>query len=104
METDDPQSVFDKLEKELTKAKHKSFGKVKTYSKNKHERELEKLQHKKCYIASNKNVKDKVEKIEEINDKMTNVLEKIKTVQYERDLNNLQDMKRTKERLQLPSN
>ena len=50
METNEPELTLKKIERELTKVKHKCFGKVKVSRKDPNQRELERLQKRRLII------------------------------------------------------
>ena len=95
-ESSDPERVLKSIEKELNKVKYASFGKVKKYSKPKLSRKLDKLQSNKINIANNKNEANKEAKIEEINKEIGVVMNKMETKQLEKDVIQLQNLKRSK--------
>ena len=84
------------IERELTKVKHASFGKVKLYSRDKNEKGINKIQEKKNILAATANTTNKEEKIMALDTELAKVLEDVKSAQYERDINELKNLKKCK--------
>ena len=96
METEDPETVWNIIDRQMTKAKFASFGKVKVKSKDENDMELESLQLQKIQIARNQEDKEKESKLENIDNKMANVISTIQSNQFERDLKILEGVRREK--------
>ena len=96
MESDDPEVIWKIIDTQMTKAKFASFGKVKIKSKGKDEKELEALQQYKIQISTDAEHNEKESKVEKIDTEMANVIEKIQSKQFERDLNKLENVKKDK--------
>ena len=98
MEDEDPNKILKIIDKELTRVKHASFGKIKISSKTKEDRELEDLQIRKMNLYKNANELERDRKIEEIDAAMSNVLKTIQSKQYSQDIKNLEEIKNKKGR------
>ena len=93
---EEPETIQNIIEREMTKVKHSCFGKVKLYSKTKNERKLESLQKLKLDLACSEQTTNIKNKVEEINNEIINTLEEIKSLKYENDIKQLEDLKRKK--------
>ena len=92
IENENPQIILKVIEKEMTKVKHKAFGKVKLSSKSKDEKMLEALQVKKNDILGSE--KDTGEnKVEEIEKEMKSVMMKIQKNKFSKEVKALENIK-----------
>ena len=84
IDSEDPEIIWKIIDKQMTKAKFASFGKVKIKSKDKNNKELESLQHHKIQIANNQEDREKETKLDKIDKQMANVLSTIQSNQFDR--------------------
>ena len=96
IDSDDPEIVWNIIDKQMTKAKFASFGKVKIKSKGKVDRELESLQNKKNQLDKNKADKEKDKEMEKIDKEMANVISEMQSKQFEREITKLEDIRKEK--------
>ena len=94
---EDPEKVLKCIEKELTSVKFASFGKVKHSSKSKEQKKLDTLQTEKIKVSDEEQV-NKNEIIESIDKEMTSVLKSIENKKFEKDINQLESIKKSKGR------
>ena len=88
---EDSEEVLKSINKELTKIKFACFGKVKIYSKNKKQKQLEKLQMKRNHLNNNTD-EDHEYKVESIDKEMAETLKEIEKEKLEKDLRHLETL------------
>ena len=93
---DNPESILKEMDKELTKVKFSTFGKIKVYSKPKKERELDHLQEQKIKLSNKLPSKKISDEIEVLNTKMSIVLDNLKSAKHEKEIKQLENMKKSK--------
>ena len=97
-ETNDANKIMVKMDKELDRIKFNAFGKVKEKSCMKLDKEIEDLQKEKTEVFNSKVLSpdDVDEKIQDIDDKLTATLVSKQRETFEKELNTLRDMKKSK--------
>ena len=93
MDSNDPETLLKTIEKELTRVKHISFGKIKVSTKDPNQKELERLQRKKIEFEHKPSENDTLQVIDR---EMVEVMKKIQRNKYERDMKILENVKNNK--------
>ena len=93
-ETDDTDKMMGIIDKELTKIKFKTFGKVKEKSSIKIDKEVKELESKKKELFRNN--EDTEDKVRDIDSKLATTLLKKQREAFEKEMNHLRDLKGTK--------
>ena len=95
LKNEEPEIILKGIEKELTKVKFASFGKVKVHTKTKDQKKMDNLQTEKLKIIGDNPV-NKTFLIESIDKKMSATLKSIEQNKFDKDMNELQRIKYTK--------
>ena len=96
LSSEDPDTVYSKIENELTKVKFSAFGKVKVYSKSKEERKIDNLQRKKNQLIKSNGATD--DKVESLNTEMTLALHELQSKTFNKEINQLLNLQKNKGR------
>ena len=91
-----PDNILKVVEKESSKVKHICFGKVKLSSKSKKDKNLEELHRQKMDANKIVDTIEKEKKVQKVDAKIVDVMMDIQKDKYEKEVNNLKEVKRAK--------
>ena len=92
----DANELMKKIDKELTKVKYKSFGKVKERDSEKLDKDLVMLQREKVELIKKANSSDVEASVDKINEKMASIIQFNQRDAFEKEMADLRDVRRCK--------
>ena len=95
-DSENPSTLMDQIDKELTKVKFRSFGKVTVRNELKTTKELKNLQNEKFELLRNKTNTEKDEEIKVLEEKITKEVLSTQRIKLEKEIEELKNMKSKK--------